>query len=465
MGKTALKTGRGKTCVLNRAIYKERNTVTSFLDVQINVSSVFQYFLIYLMLLIPGSCLFAKYFLGDWKYYVLLVFYAALFVSGKKYREGYAPVFALLLLVFVVVTRLITDGGAGLSAWMQFAVCLASVHFAVCCNRRMFLTRFVKLVCVFSVISLVFWLLFLVFPQLADIYPAQTYFTQSIGSDPAWAKDYYGKGLFLYSYLEIHPTRNCGIYTEPGVHQIVLNGALFVMLFWGNKLTGLTGRKYFWRLAVLVFTVLSCQSTAGYIGFLLIVVFFMFSRRVRSKGRYAAKAKRALAMLLCLAVIVLLLEYQVNGAESILNKQIVEKLFAGTDGVSLMEGSGQYRVGTILLSVRSVIEHPLGVGYDRFIGLTNRAETGFVAASVMSFAAVYGVIPWIVMLAMVFVPVIRNESRTVALLFMLLFLNTTLAQTDLLYPALMMVPVYLEATRPRGKFVRGGAPCKHRSPY
>ena len=281
--------------MLNRAIYKERNTVTSFLDVQINVSSVFQYFLIYLMLLIPGSCLFAKYFLGDWKYYVLLVFYAALFVSGKKYREGYAPVFALLLLVFVVVTRLITDGGAGLSAWMQFAVCLASVHFAVCCNRRMFLTRFVKLVCVFSVISLVFWLLFLVFPQLADIYPAQTYFTQSIGSDPAWAKDYYGKGLFLYSYLEIHPTRNCGIYTEPGVHQIVLNSALFVMLFWGHKLTGLTGRKYFWRLAVLVFTVLSCQSTAGYIGFLLIVVFFMFSRRVRSKGRYAAKAKRALA--------------------------------------------------------------------------------------------------------------------------------------------------------------------------
>ena len=48
---------------------------------------------------------------------------------------------------------------------------------------------------------------------------------------------------------------------------------------------------------------------------------------------------------------------------------------------------------------------------------------------------------------MILYPVFKYEKKEKAILFVLLFINTTLAQTDLLYPSLMIIPIYLSVIR------------------
>ena len=60
------------------------------MKIRINKSAITQYLLIYLMFIIPGSCLFAKYWTGTMKYFVLLIVYAALIAFKKRLGESWA---------------------------------------------------------------------------------------------------------------------------------------------------------------------------------------------------------------------------------------------------------------------------------------------------------------------------------------------------------------------------------------
>lgn len=405
----------------------------------IRKSAVIQYFLIYLMLLIPGSCLYAKYLVSDAKYYFLIMFYVLLIVLRRKYRSKYILLFLGLLLSFTIFTRLL-NGGAGITSWLQFALCILSTQIAISADIKQFLGRWIKLVTLFALISIIFWAVFCLFPNLVNMWPAANFFTQTLGTGD-WATTYHGKGVLLYSYLEIHPTRNCGIYTEPGVYQIVLNSALCVLLFWRDKLHYKSFRQYLLNIFVIIIAIITCQSTTGYIAMIIILIFFYMSRQ---GVNYGFKVKKFLAIVVAIGILVLLLDYNARGTDSIMYIQIIEKLF-GEQGMSIdvSRGSGQYRLGTILLGLSTIFRHPLGVGYDSFTAMMNSYGEGLVAASIIRFAAIFGLIPWIIIMVLVFKPLFKYERISFAILFVLLFVNTTLAQTDLFYPALMMFPFYL----------------------
>ena len=149
------------------------------MKIRINKSAITQYLLIYLMFIIPGSCLFAKYWTGTMKYFVLLIVYAALIVFKNKYRSRYSICFLLLLLFFTVFSRFLV-GGVGLSAWYQFAVCILSTQIAICCDRENFLNRWIHTVEFFAAISIGFWAVFCIAPNLVNLWPAQSYDTQAL---------------------------------------------------------------------------------------------------------------------------------------------------------------------------------------------------------------------------------------------------------------------------------------------
>ena len=133
------------------------------MEIRINKSAITQYLLIYLMFIIPGSCLFAKYWTGTMKYFVLLIVYAALIAFKNKYQSRYSICFLLLLLFFTVFSRFLV-GGVGLSAWCQFAVCILSTQIAICCDRENFLNRWIQTVEFFAAISIGFWAVFFHLP-------------------------------------------------------------------------------------------------------------------------------------------------------------------------------------------------------------------------------------------------------------------------------------------------------------
>lgn len=406
---------------------------------KIRVSVITQYTLIYIMLIMSSSCLAMFYLDQNILNIVLICFFGILLLKHRKYRNQYAAIGILILLVGVIFQRFFS-GGVGFSGFMQLAMPILCANMAICANKKEFLSRYLKVVCWFAVISDIFWLAFLLFPQLETAWPAVEYFTQAIGSR-GYETYWHGKGVLLYSFLEIHSTRNCGIFTEPGVYQIVLNSALFILLFWKDKLNFKTEKKYYRALFVIFITLASCQSTTGYISMLIIIAVFMLQKRPDTYNG----TKRRIAWLTILAVIFLLFDYSFNGTDSILYKQIILKLFGESNSfvLDLSQGSGQYRLGTILYCLDMIVKHPLGVGYDVFNSGMN-AE--MVAASLLSFACIYGIITWLAVMIWIFTPVIRREKTLVAIAFILIFVNTTLGQTLLIYPAQILIPIYLSMT-------------------
>lgn len=403
-----------------------------------------QYLLIYLMYIIPGSCLFAKYLSGNMKYIALLGLYGALIVTRKKYRSAYALYFVVLFFVSTMFTRIYTGGGAGVGTLFQFVIGVLSTQIAIYCDKEHFLARWIKLATFFAAISILFWAAFYAVPSLVDSYPGLKFITGTEGSK-GYERELPGKGVFFYSYLKRHPTRNCGLFTEPGVHQIVLNMTLYVLLFWQDKLEFKNYRDYRKYVAIILVALVSCQSTTGYLGAVMILTFFFFSSRAEKKFR---GIKTFMVAAVALAVTVLLVDYMTRAEESILYTQFIYKLFGDTSGgLDISEGTGKYRTGTMVVCLDIMAKYPLGVGYDRFTIMKDSYGAELVAASLMQFPAVFGIIPWVILLVLLLAPVFLLQDLELAILYTVLFVNTTLAQTDLIYPAFFMIPMYLVGTR------------------
>jgi len=410
------------------------------MEISFKRSVIVQYLLIYVMYIIPGSCLFAKYLAGNLKYIALLGLYGWLILMKKKYRSAYALYFVVLFFVSTMFTRIYTGGGAGVSALFQFVIGVLSTQIAIYCDKEHFLPRWIKLVTFFAAVSILFWAAFYAVPSLANAYPGLKFITGTEGSK-GYERELPGKGVFLYSYLKRHPTRNCGVFTEPGVHQIVLNMTLYVLLFWQEKLDFKTYKEYRKHVAIILCTIVTCQSTTGYLAAVMILTFFFFSSRAEKKFR---GIKAFMVAAVALAVTVLLIDYTARADESILYTQFIYKLFGDSSGgLDVSEGTGQYRTGTMMVCLSIMGKYPLGVGYDRFYIMRDSYGEGLVAASVFQFPAVYGIIPWIILMGLLLGPVFLRQKPGLALLYTVLFVNTTLAQTDLIYPAFFMIPMYL----------------------
>ena len=410
------------------------------MELKFRKTVVAQYFLIYLMYIIPGSCLFAKYLSGNMKYLVPLGLYGVLIFTRKKYRSAYSLYFVILFLVSTIFTRIYTGGGAGVGTLFQFVVGILSTQIAIYCDKEQFLSRWIKLVTFFAIVGILFWAAFYAVPSLVNVYPGLSFITGTEGSK-GYERELPGKGVLLYSYLKRHPTRNCGLFTEPGVHQIVLNMTLYVLLFWQDKLDFKNYRQYRQYVAVILVAIVSCQSTTGYLGTIMILTFFFFSGRAEKKFR---GIKGFMVAAVALALIVMLGDYAIREDESILYTQFVAKLF-GTDGggLDVSSGTGQYRTGTAIVCLNIMMNYPLGVGYDRFTMMRNAYGDELVGASILQFPAVFGILPWLILIGLFLLPVFLRQKTNLALLYTFLFVNTTLAQTDLIYPAFFMIPMYL----------------------
>lgn len=90
-------------------------------------------------------------------------------------------------------------------------------------------------------------------------------------------------GMFLYSHRTVD-MRNVSIFTEPGIYQMVLNTAIFVLLFLRDKLVSFSDKKVGRALMILSCALLSTQSTTGYISLCFIVLFYMFFEKKRTQN-------------------------------------------------------------------------------------------------------------------------------------------------------------------------------------
>ncbi|VWM24755.1 O-antigen ligase like membrane protein [Collinsella intestinalis] len=402
----------------------------------ITLNDLWQYVLIYLSLLTPGST-FVFMCGGTWFYMMLLGLFVLSCLFSKRYRESYGICLSALLLVNTLVARAL-NGGVGLDALMGFVGCVLVVQMAICCDYANFLRRWLATVVTFAAISIVFWIVCCVAPSVSSALLGPSFVVDVIGTYP-WHTYEYGRGLFLYSWFNIHQFRNCGIFTEPGKYQVVLNSALFILLFWKSNIHFKSERHFNLALLIIAFAIVTCQSTTGYIGALSCVLFYILFKK---EGDGSGIKGKLLAILILIAI-GLLIQYWADPSDSILTTQILNKLFGGSSGIDLSNGTGSYRSGMIDVCLRLIIDNPLGVGYDVLFATAASSGDGLVAAAFVAYAAVYGLIPWAIVLFVIFYPVFKGQRLSSALLFVLLFINTTLAQTHFLYTGLLIIPAYL----------------------
>ena len=99
-----------------------------------------------------------------------------------------------------------------------------------------------------------------------------------------------------------------------------------------------------------------------------------------------------------------------------------------------------------MASLKALSMDPFGIGFDAFYAIRDSFDPAAVAASIATYAAVYGMIFWLTMMIMIFYPMIRREPKKILIaVFAFMFINSTVSETYLFYPGLMMFPIYLSS--------------------
>lgn len=166
----------------------------------------------------------------------------------------------LLILGLVILTILSNSDYSSLLSYARFLVVLALVlSTSVIVSSRQFAEIFVKTVIFLSAVSVLFFYSdFLI--ENAGIFPA-IYFYENIYIN-----------AFVYIMLVGLENRNLGIFIEPGLFQIYINFAIFLVINSSQRI------NYKFPVLVILFAALfSTNSTTGFIVGLIVVGGYIFS--------------------------------------------------------------------------------------------------------------------------------------------------------------------------------------------
>lgn len=404
------------------------------------LSNMIHYILIYFMITINQSQLY-KNFINRYDLSIVILM-SFLLLSKRKYRDFYSFAFLAFILYAVTFIRFYS-GGVGLRAWEFWAVKILVTLYAIQYNKELFITRFIKVTTFLAGVSIIGFTLSIISPGvlrsiLLAHYPTSIQILKWTSANNYIATPSYTHGLLFFTLRDNEMTRNCGIFTEPGVYQMILNSALFLILFLKNQVN-IEDKNKIKYILVLLAVIITCQSTTGYIGTGAIVLAFCISKQ--EKGGYL---KFRLITITFAVLVLLYIDYIMRGAESFLSYAVSSKLFSSSGSLDVSASTGVYRVSSIMISISSMLQHPLGVGYDNMTAIISSANTGVAAAQILHTGAALGIIPFLVILLWIFKPIVRsNMSNCGKILFVFLYFNTALAQSSEFYPTLIMIPMFL----------------------
>lgn len=393
----------------------------------VRYSTIQQYILLYFLLIFQGTILFREY--ND---IILIAVICIFFLGVIRFKRYYSDLdrigFGLSVLLLLVL--LFTFGSLGVSSILANFSRIAIVSLAYIIDREKFAERFVKIIVFFAVISLIFFAVQCVDANILSSFMKQTAYEVEVS---------YGKvNWTLYStpFFQFNNTtlRNIGICNEPGLYQILLVSALYVVMFKGNALRDVTESQKKRYMIILLVTLATTLSLTGYANMLFLLACY-FLLPTTSEDISIRRAKRLLAVLLIILSIAL-----ANGmASEIIDKNIFEKL----NRISLSADAEESRLVSAFADLNVAIRHPFGAGFDVY----HQEWKSFVIADIIDGAscvgltqwmAVYGFIPTFYLLIMLIRLAIRNNTyavQTIALLA--IYINTCCAQPNMLFPALL----------------------------
>lgn len=424
--------------------YQQLNAVDRGVIVVIKIKKtrMVHYILIYFLIITNQSCLY-EYFLksDNIRIGILMLIGVAIFIHYKSLYTKYLLMIGVLLFT-TAITRFLV-GGIGLMAWIWWVIPILLSVYVIEYDRENFLELFVKVAVFLAFVGIIYFVIQITLPQLIKkilITEYNTAFSSRTWSDYYNYQEYFhkGYGLFTYSYKSFGDSlfRNKGIFTEPAICQMLYNSAIFILLFFSDKIKTVP-RKTKRYLLILIIAQISVQSTTGYITLGVILFSYLL---IKQKGKKSFKNYIFIAV--SLALLGLFIDFALRGTDSFLNITVIQKLF-GEDNNFEIQTSGQYRIGAFLVSIQTMLTNPLGAGADKFSIAMQLGEMAGGGAGIFKFGAMTGIIPFIIAVLFYTKPIIQSEEKiSVRLLLLFMIFNTLFAQSTPFYPLLMIFPIY-----------------------
>ena len=389
---------------------------------KIKTKEILPYFLIWISFMYHGSILKSQYSTLMDVVAIVAIIYVLSF--HRETREKGIVTFLGLLLVNIVFVRYINGGGLGITIWTRWMIQIMSIYSAYLLNKEDFFTRFIKFMAFYAGISLVCFTL-----QMIGIWkiitPSITYGGMQF------------KGILPLHVAGLHGDkvgRNLGVFYEPGLYQIPLNTALYFILFFQDKMLMSIKKqnKYF---ILILLALITTKSTTGYIAFAAIYVCYMLTTT-------RSKKQKGFIILASLAVIILI-DSLLNGENSILYNVVIGKLFDENGFNLAASGSGFYRVRTIEYVMEVIRKYPLGAGYDiynAFILSQKQYLNELVGVECLKAFAYYGT-PQMILTYVYLAKTAWKRKRNIIqwILVVFLYINTTMAQSEIFYPSLIIL--------------------------
>lgn len=335
--------------------------------VSLRKRTILHYVIIYILICYQGAPLFVV--MGSDRFYGGVLVFCGLYFYGKKRLNSY-KLFIMVLFVLMIFTMAISGGGLTLGSCLSLITRFLIVIVAIDYNPALFLRRFFNLVVFICVINLVLFFINTVFGWgvLTPLY--KSFYKLSLDNGT-----YNTYGL-LFTRLRIGYPRNSGMFGEPGQFAALLLPALYLLIFRTREM--FTKKQYICYLVILVISVLTCQSTAGYIALLGVLLAL-----VCTKTHYGNTTKT----LFCSIAILLLIYLTVYAGENnFFQRIVIDKLFNSNGGFDMSVSSGSARISAFELLYEYYPQHPeivLGIGTAKGYGIDATMCSGMLNVLIM----------------------------------------------------------------------------------
>lgn len=407
--------------------------------------AIVQYLLLYVMLIFCQTHVYRLYIRANLALHVGLVIMFLLIGLVFYRKKMQRPIIMILFLLASVIVVRIFSGGVGIGFWAEMAAKIMITYLAILVDPDKFLTRFVKIVTFFAAISIIGWL-----QQIAGLNIMQKIgivnddFYTLVTWDKGFVEETQRKiyGLFFYVTTEVEIERNMSIFTEPGIYQMVLNSAIFVLAFFNTylELNRQGIKKCFF---VLTIALITTQSTSGYFGFAAIVLGVLLKKSSDTKT-----IKNYITIILMIVLITLLGDFSIRGNDSLVNRALLSKVFSGSGDFSLTASTGVYRYEMIAMAFLAMAMNPFGMGYEDWVSLYRLNSFADAGGYPFIIGAVIGVVPLLVSMWWIFSPFKYTKNKLVEIVvYVFLYFNSAMAQTSAFYPAIIFIPIFLDIIR------------------
>lgn len=398
----------------------------------IETRTILQYLALYVLMIIHGAKIFVENSTLISNGTILL---CAAYIIYHKRLVNNKYVLHMLGLMAIMIMMIFVHGepyffSVGLRIIEQFLILF--VAYSIC--PKNFIDRYVKIVLIFAVISLIFYFIQITQPDLLRRFLTPV---SGWGDGENWGSEFYG--IWLYTYRgRLAQYRNNGIFTEPGLYQMLLNSAIMLLLFFPSLIKW-NPKQNARAVVMLVITVLTTGSTTGYISLAVILLGYLLKGSRRNEK---VRGRKYITLFLVLIVGTIIVEYYIRNENSLLYNFVFSK-FLDMGINENASGNGRLQVLSICIELlkNNKIGFIVGVGYGAVTGAISNASSATGGAFIVSYLAAVG----IPVLIYTIYPYIlstfgSNGYKMESVVCLFLYFNTTFAQSREVYASLMLLP-------------------------